>query len=104
MYSSIKILISMCCFSSVLFSQNLVDGIAATVGREIILRSEIEQHVQNYILQNRINIQTQPEIVEELRAKTIESLIEQKLMIAQAVKDTITIDPELLDQRVEGQC
>jgi len=101
MYKYLKFLVLSFCLTSMLFSQNVVDGIAAIVGREIILRSEIEQHVQNYILQNRINVQSQPNVVEQLRSRTIESLIEQKLMIAQAVKDTITVDPEILDQRVE---
>ena len=81
-----KFFVFICLFSSTLFSQNLVDGIAAVVGREIILRSEIEQHVQNYILQNKINVQSQPNVVEQLRSRTIETLIEQKLMIAQAEK------------------
>jgi peptidyl-prolyl cis-trans isomerase SurA len=89
------------CTVTTLFSQNLVDGIAAIVGREIILKSEIEQNVQSYILQNRINVQSQPQVVEELRKRTVESLIEQKLMIAQAERDTITVEPELLDQRVD---
>lgn len=96
-----KIIIILLGFCSVLFSQNLVDGIAAIVGKEIILRSEIEQYVQNYILQNKINVQAHPEMVNQLRAQTIQSLIEQKLMLTQAEKDTVTIDPEILDQRVD---
>ena len=101
MSTYLKICFLTLCFLSPLFSQNLVDGIAAIVGREIILKSEIEQNVQSYILQNRINVQSQPQIVDQLRERTIQSLIEQKLMIAQAEKDTITVDPEMLDQRVE---
>jgi peptidyl-prolyl cis-trans isomerase SurA len=101
MYKNIKFLFLVFCGASALFSQNQVDGIAAIVGREIILKSEIEQHVQNYILQNRINVQSQPQLVQELRSRTIQSLIEQKLMIAQAEKDTITVEPEILDQRVD---
>lgn len=98
---NIKIILILLSFCTVLFSQNLVDGIAVIVGREIILRSEIEQYVQNYILQNKIDVQAHPDIVNKLRAKTIQSLIEQKLMLTQAEKDTVTIDPEVLDQRVD---
>ena len=82
-------------------AQTLVDGIAAIVGKEIILRSEIEQYVNSYVVQNRINAQENPEIVNDIRKKTIQSLIEQKLMLAQAERDTITVDPEMVDQRVD---
>ncbi len=82
-------------------AQNLVDGIAVVVGKEIVLRSEIENHVRNYLIQNKINAQSQPEVVATVRARTVESLIEQKLMLAQAEIDTITVDPEMLDQRVD---
>lgn len=101
MFTKIKVLFLICCVCSFGYPQNLVDGIAAIVGKEIILRSEIEQYVQNYILQNRINVQTQPKLVDQIRNQTLESLIEQKLMIAQAEKDTVTVDPEMLDQRVD---
>jgi peptidyl-prolyl cis-trans isomerase SurA len=82
-------------------NQNLIDGIAVIVGREIILRSEIEQHVQNYFLQNRVNQQTQNQIINQLRQQTVQSLIESKLMLTIAEKDTITVEPEMVDQRLE---
>ncbi|MCB0282239.1 MAG: peptidylprolyl isomerase [Calditrichae bacterium] len=88
-------------FINVLPAQNLIDGIAAVVGKEIVLRSEIEQYVNSYVVQNRINTQANPTVVDEIRKKTLESLIEQKLMLAQAEKDTITVDPELVEQRVD---
>ncbi len=96
-----KIVIIMVLLTGFLFSQNLVDGIAAIVGDEIILKSEIEQHVQNYILQNRINVQSQPQIIVQLREQTMQSLIESKLLLGIAQKDTVVVDPEMVDQRVE---
>ncbi len=86
---------------SLSYAQNLVDGIAVVVGKEIVLRSEIENQVRNYLIHNRINAQEKPQLVAKLRNKTVDALIEQKLMLAQAEIDTITVDPEMLDQRVE---
>lgn len=94
------VVISVFLISSI-YSQNIVDGIAAIVGKEIILKSEIEQHVQNYILQNRINVQNQPQIVDKLRKETMQSLIESKLMLDIAERDTITVDPEMVDQQLD---
>jgi len=97
----IKVFLISILLFSITSAQNLVDGIAVVVGKEIVLRSEIENHVRNYLIQNKINAQAQPQIVASVREKTVESLIEQKLMLAQAEIDTITVDPEMLDQRVD---
>lgn len=83
------------------FSQQLVEGIVAIVGKEIILKSEIDQHVQNYIIQNRLDVQQNPQIVEELQTQTLDRLIEQKLLLAKAEEDTLTVEDEILDKQVE---
>jgi len=83
------------------FSQQLIDGIAAVVGKEIILHSEIEQYVQNYALQNRIDIRTNPKLLKQLRAEMLERLIEQKLLLTKAEEDTVQIEDQILDQQVE---
>ncbi len=80
--------------------QQLVDGIAVVVGKEVILRSEIEQHMRNFLMQNRIDPQKNPEMVERIRVRTINTLVEQKLLKEQAAIDTITVDPEYVDQKV----
>ncbi len=84
-------------------SQQLVEGVAAVVGKEIILRSEIEQYVQNYIIQNRIDVQKQPELLEKLRKETLSSLIDQQILIVKADEDTITVEDDVLDQQVENR-
>ncbi len=83
------------------FSQQLVESIEAIVDKEIILRSEVDQFTQNYILQNRLNIRPGSEEYNQLRKKILESLIEQKLLLAKAEADTVKVDEQMLDQRVE---
>jgi len=87
--------------SGSLSAQQLVDGIAAVVGNEIILRSEIEQSIQNYALQNRINLQQNQALLNQLREQTLHNMIEQKLLLAKAEDDTLKADETLLEQRVE---
>lgn len=82
-------------------SQQLVDGIAAVIGNEIILRSEIEQHIQNYVIQNKIDINQNRNIIDNLRGQILERLIEQKILLNKAVEDTLKVDDQLVDQRVE---
>ncbi len=82
------------------FAQQLVEGIAAVVGKEIILKTELDQFVQNYVLQNRLNITPDSPEYQKLRKQMLESLIEQKVLLAKAEADTITVDEQMLDQRV----
>ncbi len=83
-----------------IFAQQLVEGIAAVVGKEIILKTELDQFVQNYVLQNRLNITPESPEYQKLRKQMLESLIEQKVLLAKAEADTITVDDQMLDQRV----
>lgn len=82
-------------------AQQLVDGIAAIVGKEIVLRSEIQQYVQNYVVQNRIDVKNNKQLLNRLKAQTMEKLIEQKLLLAKAEEDTLQVDESMLDQKVD---
>ena len=87
--------------ASISFAQQLVESIEAIVDKQIILRSEVEQFTQNYILQNRLNIRPGTQEYNQLRKKMLEGLIEQKLLLAKAEADTVEVDDQMLDQRVE---
>ncbi|HEM48659.1 MAG TPA: hypothetical protein ENO27_00480 [Caldithrix sp.] len=82
-------------------AQQLIEGIVGVVGNEIILKTEIEQYVQNYIIQNRINVRNNEKLVKDLMKNTLERLIEQKILLTKAEEDTITIADEILDARVD---
>lgn len=81
--------------------QQLVEGIVAVVGDEIILKSEVEQYVYNYALQNRIDLKQNTKLLNNLKKQTLDRLIEQKLLLVKAEEDTITVEDEVLDQRVD---
>ena len=88
-------------FSSSALAQQTIEGIAATVGQEIILRSEIEQFVQNYALQNKLNIRGDIKLLQDLQKQVLEKMIEQKIMLAKADEDTVKVDDRDVDKRVE---
>jgi peptidyl-prolyl cis-trans isomerase SurA len=88
-------------YSSSGLAQQTVEGIAATVGQEIILKSEIEQFVQNYALQNKLNIRGDIKLIQNLQKQVLEKMIEQKIMLAKADEDTIKVDDRDVDKRVE---
>lgn len=82
-------------------AQQLVEAIAAIVGDQIILKSELDQFVQNYIVQNKLDITPGSNAYNQMRSKMLSGLIEQKVLLAKAKADTITVDDQMLDQRVE---
>jgi peptidyl-prolyl cis-trans isomerase SurA len=87
--------------ASSIFGQQLAEGIAAIIGKEIVLRSEVDQMVQSYALQNKINLANNPSALKELQSNVFERLIEQKILLVKADEDTITVNDKDVDQRVE---
>ncbi|HFE63428.1 MAG TPA: parvulin peptidyl-prolyl isomerase [Caldithrix sp.] len=86
-----------------LSSQQLIDGIAAIVGDNVILLSEVNGLVTQYAFQNKIDISQQPEIYRQLGKKFLQNLIDQKLLLIKADEDTIKSDEEKVDQSLKQQ-
>jgi peptidyl-prolyl cis-trans isomerase SurA len=79
-------------------SQEVLDGVVAIVGEDMILRSDLVMASQQAALRMRMNPITQPEEYKNLMKDVLENLITQKVLLAKAKEDTITVD----DQRVEA--
>lgn len=91
-------------FTSYTFSQDkLLEGIAAIVGDQIILHSEVTQFAVQMALQLEIDIQKNPEKFQELQKNTLDNLITQKVLLEKAKEDTITIDDAQVDQVLNDQ-
>jgi peptidyl-prolyl cis-trans isomerase SurA len=87
--------------ATISFAQQTIEGIAAVVGQEIILKSEIEQFVQNYAIQNKLNIRSDTNLLRNLQKQVLDKMIEQKIMLAKADEDTIKVDDRDVDKRVD---
>jgi len=80
----------------------LVDRIAAVVGDEIILLSELEARLQLAKMQLRID----PEDVkalDDIRGTILQELVDEKLILVQARRDSILVDPEEVDGALAAQ-
>jgi peptidyl-prolyl cis-trans isomerase SurA len=89
--------------TSPLFAQQLIDGVAAIVGQEIILKSEVEQYAQSYVIQNKINVVSNPELFNSLKKDVLERLIDQKILLTKADEDTIVAPEREVDRYLEDQ-
>lgn len=88
---------------SSLFAQQQIDGIAAIVGDEIILMSEINSLVAQYALQNKLNLSDNPDLYKEFSQKFLVNRIDEKLLLIQADEDTIKADEDRVEQTLNQQ-
>lgn len=81
-----------------IYSQQVLDKIVAVVDNEIILKSELDFQTQLYAAQRKLN-PNQPGLEKEI----LNTMIEEKLVYAQAELDSITVSDDELNQRIEYQ-
>jgi len=78
-----------------------VDGIAAVVNEEAILESDVEE--QLYFLLQRAQTQPDSQLVDTLRHQVLEQLIDDKLIVAEAQRQGITVSDVEVNRAVEQQ-
>ncbi|HCY75726.1 MAG TPA: parvulin peptidyl-prolyl isomerase [Ignavibacteriales bacterium] len=81
-----------------IFPQTTLDKIVAVVDNEIILQSELDFQVGIYASQRQIDPNTPG-----LRDQLLKSMIEEKLIYAQADLDSITVTEDEINQRIDYQ-
>lgn len=93
-----KFLLVIVCFYFNLYGQESIDKIVAVVDNEIILQSELEFQTNVFAQQRQIDPNT-PGLKEQI----LNSMIEEKLVYAQADLDSITVSEDEINQRIDYQ-
>lgn len=75
-----------------------VDGIVAVIGKEIIMKSDLEKHYLDYTAQF-----TTVEDPEETKCYILETLVFNKLLVNQAELDSIEVSDEEIDYRINSR-
>lgn len=88
-------------FSAAAYPQQLAEGIVAVIGKEIVLKSEVDYYVRSYAVQNKINLARDQEKVNALKKQILDKMVEQKVLLTKADQDTIKVDEQEVEQRVE---
>ena len=78
-----------------------VDGVAAVVNDEVILQSDVEE--QLYLLLARAQQQPDSDMVDTLRRQVMDQLIDDKLIVAEAKRQGLTVSDVEVDRVVEQQ-
>jgi len=99
----INVILRLFCFTSILtnllFAQPVVvDKVIAVVDNEIILQSELEFQISIFATQRGMDPKSP-----ELKTQILNSMIDEKLVYAQAELDSIVITDEEINQRIDYQ-
>ncbi len=82
-------------------AQTVIDKIVAVVDREIITESELQERINFLAVQNRMD-PTKP----EFRQQVLDAMVQEKLILAQAILDSVTVSDEevtqTLNQRLQS--
>ena len=103
MYKSIKVLLP-CVFF--LYGQNQdmsIDGIAAIVGENIILKSDVSQVVSMTALQRGLDASKDKDVLETLQGNVLGSLIDQKVILEMAKLDSIEVAEKDVESALDQQ-
>lgn len=79
----------------------VIDGIAAIVDDNIILKSDVAQMAQMTAIQQRIDPQAEPQKMLQLQNDILQSMIDQKIILEMAKIDSIEVKDKEVDQALE---
>ena len=103
MYKFIKTLLP-CLFFLCGQNQDMpIDGIAAIVGENIILKSDVSQVVGMTALQRGLDVSKDRAILEKLQEDVLGSLIDQKVILEMAKLDSIEVAEKDVERALEQQ-
>ncbi|MBZ0204354.1 MAG: peptidylprolyl isomerase [Ignavibacteria bacterium] len=84
--------------AAAVYSQGEGDKIIAIVGNEVILQSDLNFQLYNFMTQNQLQ-QVTPDIVQEV----FQNMITEKLILAKADQDSIYISQDEINKQVDGR-
>ena len=83
-------------------TRQLVDGIAAVVGDEIILESEVDEEFYIYQMRSATS-ELSPDDIARVRSGIVREMVNEMLLVAMAHRDTLRLDPRELDEEMEAR-
>ena len=82
-------------------AQQLIDGVAAIVGEKAILYSEVDQVTQLFAMQAKLPSYSSPEVFQQLRARALEELLNQQVLLEYARQETILVEDRSVQMQLD---
>jgi len=83
-------------------TMQFVDGIAAVVGDEIILESEVDEEFYIYQMRSATS-ELSPDDIARVRSGIVREMVNEMLLVAMAHRDTVWLDPRELEEEMEAR-
>jgi peptidyl-prolyl cis-trans isomerase SurA len=83
-------------------TRQLVDGIAAVIGDEIILESEVDEEFYIYQMRSATS-ELSPDDIARVRTGIVREMVNEMLLVAMAHRDTLRLDPRELEEEMEAR-
>ena len=80
-----------------------IDGIAAIVENNIILKSDLLQMISMTAAQNKLNLEQNPDIYKKIQTNILKSMIDQKVLLEMAILDSIVVEEDEVNQSLDQQ-
>lgn len=84
-------------------AQEILDEIVAVVGDEIVLKTDLLQTVQAYAMQMGIEVDKDSERYSQLNLQVLNDLINEKVLLARAEYDTVTVEDAQVEMSLQGR-
>jgi peptidyl-prolyl cis-trans isomerase SurA len=83
--------------------QEVLDGVVAVVGDEIVQKSELDQMAQYYALQTGMRPADHPSEYAALKRDILQNLIDDRVLMAKAKEDTVIVEESKVDAELENR-
>lgn len=84
--------------------EEVLDRIAAVVGRDVILQSEVDEYVELQAMESGFRIsQLSSDEQRALRCQTVQGMVDDRLLVSKARRDSIVVSPQEVEQRLRDQ-
>lgn len=84
-------------FSTTAGRAQVLDRIVGVVANDLILQSELDAQVQLLVINNKIDPNTPG-----LRKQVLQSMIDEKLIVAKAIEDSVTVSDDEVQQQLDN--
>ncbi|MBT3575812.1 MAG: hypothetical protein HN995_06880 [Candidatus Marinimicrobia bacterium] len=81
--------------------QQLIDGVAAIVGEKAILYSEVDQVTQLFAMQAKLPSYSSPEVIQQLRVRALDELLNQQVLLEYARQETIEVEDRSVQMQLD---
>lgn len=88
-------------FSLNVGAQQLIDGVAAIVGEKAVLFSEVDQVTQLFAMQAKLPTYSSPEVIQQLRARALDELLNQQVLLEYARQETIEVEDRSIQMQLD---